>query len=538
MIRKALDSVLKHIKEKPYLIVAFVIAAFFAGGLAALLVDIHGKQISARNYPLMYLKVSDDDVNPEVWGKNFPSQYRTYLEMKDSSEPTPFGGSMAYSKLIRYPQLTALWAGYAFAADFNEERSHYYSQVDQVETKRNNKAWLNANGFPKFKGQPGACMNCHSGWTPKMVREMGWLEFNGTPYVDIVKKLVDTMGNGIFQARMGSTCADCHSPRDMSLRVTRQAYINAMVKRGYQADTEQGIKASRREMRSHVCQQCHVEYYFKKKTNELTFPWSLWPKDAPLRIEMIDGFYDAASTGENAFKADWTHKLTGAFMIKLQHPETELFSSGVHARSGVSCADCHMTYEREGAYKITSHNIRSPLLTINGSCMTCHPITEKQLRDRILTIQKSTANSMRLTEGAILALIDDIGRAKALILGKYAISPSTSLEVQEKVLAGPLEKARDMHRRASLRWDFIFSENSTGFHSPQEAARVLAQAVDFARRGQLEVQVSLKGLGLTLQPVTGAGKMPPRPARIPGTDPKVGMEPPAELVTIDREPFM
>ncbi len=534
MVRKYFDALLGFFREKPYLAVVFIIAAFAAGGLAAILVDIHGKQMEGRSYPLMYLKVSDDDVNPEIWGKNFPSQYQSYLRMKDANEPTPFGGSLPYSKLIRYPQITALWGGYPFSADFNEERSHFYSQIDQVETKRNDRAWLNAHGFPKFKGQPGACMNCHSGWTPKLIRELGWVRFNSTPYMDLVAMLKKNYGEGDFQAKLGSTCADCHSPKDMSLRVTRPAYINAMVKRGYEADPELGIKASRRDMRSHVCQQCHVEYYFKTGTQELTFPWTKWPREKPLRIEMIDEYYDMIAKGENAFKADWIHKITGAPMIKMQHPETELSSSGVHARSGVACADCHMTYQREGAYKVTSHTIQSPLFNINGSCMTCHSLTENELRERILTIQKSTAQSLRLTEGAILALIDDIARAKALILAKRGVGPGAPAEEQEKVLAGPLAKAREMHRRASLRWDFIFSENSTGFHSPQESIRVLAQAVDFARRGQLEVQAELARMGLKLEPVTGAGKTPPKPAPIPGG---VGKAPPAEIVKYDSEPL-
>jgi formate-dependent nitrite reductase cytochrome c552 subunit len=30
-----------------------------------------------------------------------------------------------------------------------------------------------------------------------------------------------------------------------------------------------------------------------------------------------------------------------------------------------------------------------------------------------------------------------------------------------------------------MRWDFVSAENSTGFHSPQEA-RILAEAIDYA----------------------------------------------------------
>lgn len=533
MFKAKFQEFVEYLKRKPALMIVFVVSAFFAGGIAALLVDIHGKMTEGRYYPMMYFKVTDDDVNPEVWGKNFPGQYRTFLEMKDADEYTQFGGSLPYSKLIRNPQLTVLWAGYPFSADFNEERSHYYAQIDQLNTKRVDKAWLNANGFPKFKGQPATCMNCHSGWAPRLIREYGWLDFNSTPYIDMAEKLKQKYGTGDFQAGLGGTCADCHSPQDMSLRVTRIAYINAMVKRGYAADPKTGIKGNRREMRKHVCQQCHVEYYFAPKTNELVFPWHFWKKDAPLKIENIDEYYDVIAKAENPFKADWIHKLTGAPMIKIQHPEAELFSSGIHARAGVGCADCHMGYVREGSYKITNHKIQSPLFQINRTCMTCHPIDEIQIRERVLHIQKATAQAMRLAEGAILALIEDIVKAKRLILAKYNIAETAPVEEQEKVIARPLEKARMLHRKASLRWDFIYSENSTGFHSPQEAMRVLAQAIDYARKGQLEVQLALKNLNLSLDPVAGYGTIPPTPKPIPGR--KEGMVPPVELLKIDRE---
>lgn len=48
-----------------------------------------------------------------------------------------------------------------------------------------------------------------------------------------------------------------------------------------------------------------------------------------------------------------------------------------------------------------------------------------------------------------------------------------------------LAQARDYHRRAMLRWDFVYRENSMGFHAPQEAARILADGIDCARRAEL-----------------------------------------------------
>jgi nitrite reductase (cytochrome c-552) len=210
-------------------------------------------------------------------------------------------------------------------------------------------------------------------------------------------------------------------------------------------------------MRAYVCAQCHVEYYFLGEDKVLTFPWT-----QGLNIENIEAYYDAFG-----FK-DWTHKESGAPMIKIQHPEFELWSTGIHAKSGVTCADCHMPYVREGAVKVSDHWVRSPLVNLNKSCQVCHMQTEEELRERVLTIQDRTAELLRRAEEAILDAIDAIAAAKAA-----------------GVNDADLEEARYLHRRACIRWDFVSSENSTGFHSPQEAARLLATAIDYARQAEL-----------------------------------------------------
>lgn len=514
-------------------VIAFLLAATGAAAVTALLLNIHAKQLEARQYPMMLFKVEDSNPDPDLWGKNFPQQLASYNEMKDNNQPTRFGGSLPYSKLIRFPQLTRLWAGYPFALDFNEERSHYYSQVDQLETKRNDREYLNAHGLPAFKGQPGACMNCHSGWAPQLIRELGWEKFNASPYMELVAGLREAHGDSIHGARLGGTCADCHSPDDMSLRVTRPAYINAMEKRGYQRDDKQGLVATRREMRSHVCQQCHVEYYFAGPSKVLTYPWTNWPKDEPLTIQMIDAFYESARQGDNGFKADWIHAETGAPMIKIQHPEAELYSSGIHARAGVACADCHMPYRREGAIKVTSHNISSPMFSINGSCQTCHAFPEEEMKSRVNQIQGHTMRALHAAEEAILALIDDIKQARALIIASPEYKGLPSPQEQEAYLNTALAPAREQHRKASLRWDFISSENSSGFHSPQMAALIIGEAREHARRGQLELLASLSNLRLKLQPTSGAGFMPPAPAVIPGRSP-VGDPPPSWMKAFDQ----
>jgi len=326
--------------------------------------------------------------------------------------------------------MVRLWAGYAFSVDHNEERGHQYALIDQQKTRR----------VTEFK-QPGACANCHAAEAPLLIAEMGWETFNGTPYNDLKDRL-----------HTGTSCADCHDPDTVELRITRPAFKNAMAARGIDLS-----KATRQEMRSYVCGQCHVEYYFQGEKKAPTFPWQLG-----LNIDNIEAYYN-----QYGF-TDWVHAETGAPMIKIQHPEFEMWSSGLHARSGVSCTDCHMPYVREGAVKISDHWVRSPLANISQACQPCHPQSEEALKNRIVTIQDSAAGLLRRTEKAIIDAIDAIAAAKAAGIND-----------------ADLEEARGLHRRASLRWDFVSSENSTGFHSPQEAARILAEAIDYARQAQL-----------------------------------------------------
>lgn len=420
-------------RKAALVIAAFILGAFVAFGIAALLLNIRQRKYEAAQFPLRVLDISADELDPEVWGRNFPSQYDAFKMTADSTFETPYGGSVPYSKLDKVPAMKRIWAGYAFAIDHNEERGHHYALIDQKRTRRVTE-----------RKQPGACANCHAAEAPLLIKSMGWEEFNRTPYDELKDRL-----------SLGTSCADCHDPKTMSLRISRPAFKNAMAERGIDLS-----KATRQEMRSYVCAQCHVEYYFKGDDKVLTFPWK-----KGLSIDDIEAHYD-----EYDF-ADWKHSETGADMIKIQHPEFEMWSSGIHARSGVACADCHMPYVREGAVKVSDHWIRSPLARISQSCQPCHKQTEKELRDRVITIQDRTARLLRSAETAIVDAID------AIVAAQKAGAKDQDLE-----------QARRLQRRASLRWDFVSSENGTGFHSAQEAARILADSIDYARQSQLAAE--------------------------------------------------
>lgn len=280
------------------------------------------------------------------------------------------------------------------------------------------------------------------------------------------------------------TCLDCHNPATMQLRVTRPGFLV-----GIQRVAESGVSlphlpsierwrrgdrskpydannlASHQEMRAFVCGQCHVEYYFKPPNTQLTYPWH-----NGLRVEQIEAYYDSVGW------KDWTHATSGAPVLKAQHPEFEMWSEGIHARAGVTCADCHMPYMRVGAVKISDHQVRSPLLNVNRACQGCHRASENELTARVVTIQDRTSALMTRAETATHELVMAIGDARSAGIGD-----------------ADLAKARTMHRKAQWRLDFVAAENSMGFHADQEAARILAEAIDYARQGISEIRRGVEG---------------------------------------------
>jgi nitrite reductase (cytochrome c-552) len=182
-------------------------------------------------------------------------------------------------------------------------------------------------------------------------------------------------------------------------------------------------------------------------------------------------------------------------VLKAQHPEFELYNQGVHARSGVACADCHMPYQREGALKISDHHVRSPLLMVNRACQTCHRQSEDELRSRVETIQSRHMEMRNTAMDALMDLIADLKRAQ-----------SAGLSAEQ------LEPARAAQRKAQFFLDFVEAENSSGFHAPQEAARILTQSVDASRRGQIALRggpEALSGPAAPATPAQDAGAAPP-----------------------------
>jgi nitrite reductase (cytochrome c-552) len=420
--------------------------------VSALLVTI-GERIAETRHPYQLLvQVDDQTTDPAVWGVNWPSQYESYLRTTDW-ERTRYGGSDAVpvQKLDSNPWLRAMWSGYAFALDYRESRGHAFTLHDQDHTQR-----------VIQRAQPGACLHCHAAVMPLYdylgdgdIME-GFRQASSMPWEE-ARFLTDDAGEALVEHPV--SCMDCHAPNTMELRITRPAFkvgIAALKAHEGTPDYDVNRDATRQEMRSFVCAQCHVEYYFEPEDRMVTYPWS-----QGLRVEEQEAYYDAIGFD------DWTHATTGGGMIKAQHPEFELWSQGIHAASGVSCSDCHMPYQREGAQKVSDHHVRSPLLNINRACQTCHSGTEAQILANVTVIQDRTEALTQRAAAALVDLIEAIAAAQAL--------GATTDELADAI---------QMQRSAGWRIDWVYSEGSHGFHAPQEAARILAEAMDMARQGE------------------------------------------------------
>ncbi|HIW28726.1 MAG TPA: ammonia-forming cytochrome c nitrite reductase subunit c552 [Candidatus Luteococcus avicola] len=465
-------------------LVALSLLATFA--IAAFLVTIaRHKQESDQPY-FKVVEITDTTVDPAEWGKNFPLQYAAYKQTV-SNGATKYGGEtmvkhtptaedprteVPTSKLDREPRLRDMWAGYAFAEDYREARGHEWMLTDQRLTAR----------VAHYK-QPGTCINCHAS-TYTVFNEQG--DGDQIKGFDKVNHMTYAEATKLFDHPIA--CIDCHEPSTMKLRVTKPAFIT-----GIKAlKASQGIKdfdpnkdATPIEMRSFVCGQCHVEYYFEGQGKTLTFPWT-----EGLTIE------DEYKTQTDHI--DWTHATTDAKMLKAQHPDFETWSQGIHAKNGVSCADCHMPYKREGATKISDHWVRSPLATaetINTTCLTCHKASADEMKNRAETIQDEFMKSKDIAFTAVADLIDDLEKAKT-----------------DGTNAANIKNAQLFQRKASYYLDYAESENSTGFHAPAYSQRILGEATYAARQGQLALQ------GKVTEPkaldVTGDDSKLPLPASL------------------------
>jgi len=379
------------------------------------------------------------------WAAAFPRQYESLRATQKSTDNK--------DALAEDPRQVILWAGYAFAKDYNHPRGHAFAVEDVRNTLRTG-APMKAGDGP----QPAACWVCKSPDVPRMMNQLSLSEFYKKQWSDLGSEITNHIG-----------CADCHDPKTMQLTVTRPHLI-AAYKAAYGRDIS---TASHQEMRALVCAQCHNEYYFDAKiipgAKVVTLPWKYGTS-----VDAAEKYYD-----ETNF-SDYTNALSRVPVIKAQHPDYELWSTGIHAQRGVTCADCHMPYTTDGSQKYSSHNVGNPLDDISRTCQVCHrqdaAVLVKNVRDR---------------QDAIKSQLSRL--ADQLIRATFEAKAAWDAGATETEMAPILT----LIRHAQWRWDYIGASHGAGFHAPLECARVLNDGMDQAANARLQLTRVLLAHGKT-----------------------------------------
>lgn len=434
-------------------------ALFFGTMVIVFLLGLLASSITERKAEQEYVykpKVQLSEYEPDnaLWGENFPREYQSYLKTADTTFQSESNGNGLTDALGRDPRMVVLWAGYSFSKDYSTPRGHYYAIKDIRNTLR-----TGAPKGPDDGPQPATCWTCKSPDVPRLMEKMGPAEFYKGKWAAKGPEITNFIG-----------CADCHDPKTMDLRITRPALKEAFAAMGKDLS-----KATHQEMRSLVCAQCHVEYYFDKTREDardisyLTFPWHNGPTaDSALKYYNEKGF------------TDFTHQLSKAPILKAQHPDYEIYLTGIHAQRGVACADCHMPYVKEGGQKFTSHKITSPLSNISGTCQVCHRESEETLRNNVYDRQRKVKEIRDQSEIALV---------RAHVEAKAAWEAGAT----DKEMEAPLQHIRS----AQWYWDYAAAGHGSSFHSPVEVSRIIGLSINESAQARVLLARVLASHGRT-----------------------------------------
>ncbi len=423
-----------------------MIAVFVLGMLASSVLTRRAEVASIFNNKKV--EITGIESRSEVFADNYPREYETWKATLDTSFKSEFNSSNAIDILEARPNMVILWAGYPFSKDYTSPRGHMHAIEDVTRTLRTG-APMDENAGP----QPATCWSCKSPDVPRMMQVMGVDSFYRKKWGALGDEVVNPIG-----------CATCHEPENMNLHISQPALAEAFQRVGKDV-----TKATHQEMRSLVCAQCHVEYYFKGDGKYLTFPW-----DNGRTLEDMEKYYDDI----NYF--DYKHTVSQAPILKTQHPCYEVWELGIHGQRGVSCADCHMPYKSEGGIKFSDHQVRSPLAMIDRTCQTCHRESEEVLRNNVFERQRKVNEARNILESEL---------AKAHIEAKFAWDKGAT-EAQMK-------ETLQLIRQAQWRWDFAVASHGASFHAPQEVQRILSNGITRAIQARLSNTKVLAKLGYT-----------------------------------------
>jgi len=357
-------------------------------------------------------------VTAEMWKDGYPDIYASYQMNKNNSAAGDY--------LTQAPYLVTNYNGSGFAKDYKEARGHPYTLQDVSATER-----------------PHAAANCLTCKSP---------EFNAFVNKDGVGMYSKDFGEIFALVTEPVSCYSCHANTGDELVVIGE-YLNIAL----------GSDKSKVEAEMLACGQCHNEYYFDPATKAVTLPWTGLNKMNP--DDML-AYYN------NIKFNDFVNPISGAGMLKVQHPELEtVMGSGskIMANMGFSCADCHMgTAKNSAGTEYVSHFFQSPLKNVDMVTNTCnrtgcHTDIVKQAGD----LQKKVKDREKAVGQKIASLHDQIGAAAAA-------GNKTDAELAE---------LRSLVRDAQWYWDFVRVENSHGAHNSTLALELLDKAEKLADQG-------------------------------------------------------
>ncbi len=409
-------------------------------------------------------QISDNELDPEVWGKYYPIEYDSWLETKNER---PAGktvykkggdkGVGTVDKLSEFPYMALLFNGMGFGVEYNEPRGHHYMMTDQREIDQS-----------RTKAG-GACLACKTPYADRLVKETKGEIFKMS-YADAVNKIPEK------HRELGVACADCHDNSTMNLKLSKWTINEALKDINHQT-------LQRQELRSAVCAQCHVTYVIPKdsemRSTGVIFPWkgSKW---GDISIENI-----IKQLKSDPAYLEWKQAVTGFKMALIRHPEFEFFTRGsTHFNANVSCADCHMPYKLFGYVKASEHNVMSPLKNDMRPCIQCHTQSSDWLKDRVVKTQQRT-----------IGLINRAGYATAVVAKLFEMANNEQLKGKTMEVA-LYDQAKEFYTEAFYRIVFLGAENSLGFHNPPEALRIAGDSVAFATKAEALLRQGLTKVGV------------------------------------------
>ncbi|MEN8119398.1 MAG: ammonia-forming cytochrome c nitrite reductase [Bacteroidota bacterium] len=447
-----MKNVMSEQKRKPIVnwlvLIITIVAVFLLGMLASSITERKAEAVFTYTPTV---KINREEPRNEVWGENFPREYQSYYETEDTSFNSKYNGGVMIDMLEVDPRLVVLWAGYGFSKDYNQGRGHFYAVTDLQNTLRTGGPTGSTDG-----PMPATCWTCKSPDVPRVMKRDGVAEFYKGKWARLGSEIVNPIG-----------CADCHDSETMNLRISRPALIEAFERQGKDIN-----KSTHQEMRSLVCAQCHVEYYFNKKEPAEGVPYLTFPWDKGMSAEQMEEYYD------NIEFKDWTHKISKAPMLKAQHPGYEVYLTGIHAERGVSCADCHMPYKSEGGIKFTDHKIQSPLNNVANSCQVCHRQEAGTLIKNVYDRQDMIIGNRDKLEELVVRAHVEAGKCWEL---------GANEDQMKEILMGI--------RHAQWRWDYAAASHGGSFHSPVEIGRVIGTGIDVAQETRIKLARLLIELG-------------------------------------------